>query len=149
MAWEETGNQVDPFLEWFLGFLVTMAYFVLFEWLFGATPGKLLFQQRVVQLDGSPCRFGSAVVRALLRVVDALFFGLVAYQQMKGPLRQRLGDHAAHTLVVPARDPFIKQARPLSWLGLAVVLFAGVEVIVPATSLALVYRAVPRHQLYA
>ncbi len=149
MAWEETGNQADPYVEWFIGFLVTMAYFVVFEWLFGATPGKLLFQQRVVQLDGSPCRLGSAVVRAVLRLVDGLFFGLVAYQQMKGPLRQRLGDHAAHTLVVPVRDPFIKRARPLPWLGAAAVLALGVDVVVQATSLMLMYRVVPREQLYA
>ena len=45
--------------------------------------------------------FGAALVRNLLRLVDALFFYLVgAIFALASPRGQRLGDRAAHTLVV-------------------------------------------------
>ena len=49
----------------------------LFEWLVGATPGKLLLRQRVVQTTGTACRLWPAILRAALRPVDALLFGAV------------------------------------------------------------------------
>jgi hypothetical protein len=42
-------------------------------------------------------------------LIDAILFGLVAYQAMKPPWYQRNGDKSAHTLVVGAKDPFIRQ----------------------------------------
>ena len=90
----------------FLGNLVMLTlYFTLFEWLYGATPGKLVFGLRVVKEDGGGCSLGSAFVRALLRFVDGLFCGLVAYAKMKAPQYQRLGDQAARTIVVGSGDP--------------------------------------------
>lgn len=45
--------------------------------------------------------FGAAVIRNVLRVVDGLFFYLVgALFALTSPRGQRLGDRAAHTLVV-------------------------------------------------
>jgi len=92
---------------------VNVLYFVLFEWLFGASPGKLFLRMRVVQEDGSPCTLRAAVVRDLMRYIDGFFFALPAYYTMKeSPLQQRWGDKAAKTIVVDARDPIIQRPRP-------------------------------------
>src|SRR6266851_4800838 len=66
----------------------------------GSTPGKLLLSMVVVQEDGSPCRPGSAWIRSLAYIIDALFFGLIGYLNMqKSPQQQRHGDEWAHTVV--------------------------------------------------
>jgi formylglycine-generating enzyme required for sulfatase activity len=104
--------------------LVSMAlYFTLFEGLFGASLGKLILNMRVVKEDGRPCDLGAALVRALLRFVDGLFFGLPAYLSMKPPLRQRLGDKAAKTVVVGSTDAFIQELRPWWWFLVAAALY--------------------------
>jgi uncharacterized RDD family membrane protein YckC len=55
----------------------------------------------VVGQDGEEVTFGAAVVRNLLRVVDALFFYLVGFVfALLSTRGQRLGDRAAHTVVV-------------------------------------------------
>ena len=41
--------------EYTIWFTLTLFYFVLCEWICGATPGKLLPGLRVVKEDGSPC----------------------------------------------------------------------------------------------
>lgn len=56
---------------------------------------------RVVKTDGSPLGWSQAVIRNLLRVIDGLFSYLVgAILIWDSPLRQRLGDRAAKTVVV-------------------------------------------------
>lgn len=66
----------------------------------GSTPGKLLLGFTVVQEDGSPCRFGSALTRSFAYLLDALFFGMIGYSCMqKSPQEQRHGDEWAHTVV--------------------------------------------------
>src|SRR4051812_5224824 len=67
----------------------------------GATLGKLAIGAVVLQEDGTPCRFKSALIRSLAYLVDSLFFGVVGYAEMKGSeLQQRHGDNWAHTVVV-------------------------------------------------
>jgi uncharacterized RDD family membrane protein YckC len=86
--------------------VVTLAaefvYFSLFEGLLGTTLGKRLFNLRVVSArDGRPCGPLAAVVRTTLRIVDNLLLSLPGIAAiMTSPQRQRLGDMAAHTLVV-------------------------------------------------
>lgn len=56
---------------------------------------------RVVGEDGEALRFGAAVVRNVLRLVDALFFYLVGFVfAILSTRGQRLGDRAAHAMVV-------------------------------------------------
>ncbi len=82
-------------------FVLIFAYFWLFEGLLGATPGKLLLGIRVKRVDGGSCGLVEALVRNLLRVVDALLFYLVAAVLVwSNDKRQRLGDMAAKTVVV-------------------------------------------------
>jgi uncharacterized RDD family membrane protein YckC len=67
----------------------------------GATLGKRMVGIRVVGEDGEHVTIGAAIVRNLLRLVDALFFYLVAFVFAVTSTRgQRLGDRAAHTVVV-------------------------------------------------
>lgn len=78
-----------------------LGYYILCEAATGATLGKRMIGIHVVGEDGERVTFGAAVVRNLLRVVDSLFFYLVGVIfALTSPLGQRLGDRAAHTLVV-------------------------------------------------
>jgi uncharacterized RDD family membrane protein YckC len=108
-VFSEQGNQI---LNIFISFVLTTIYFTLFEWLYGATPGKLILKMRVIQENGSACGLGSAFTRALLRIIDGLVLGLVAYQSMEAPRYQRVGDKSAKTIVVGAKDPVILEPRP-------------------------------------
>lgn len=71
----------------------------------GSTPGKVLLGLRVTRADSEPCTWGAALIRNVLRVVDALPFlyviGLVCVAVTKK--NQRIGDLAAGTLVVRMR----------------------------------------------
>jgi uncharacterized RDD family membrane protein YckC len=89
-----------PFLVWVLfGF----AYYIAFEAIAGVTVGKALVGIRVVREDGSPIGWGASLVRNLLRLVDFPVFYLVgALSAWSSPKGQRVGDRAAHTLVVRA-----------------------------------------------
>jgi uncharacterized RDD family membrane protein YckC len=81
--------------------VLMLGYYVLCEAATGATLGKRMVGIRVVGEDGKDLTFGAAVVRNLLRLVDSLFLYLVgAIFALTSPRRQRLGDRAAHTLVV-------------------------------------------------
>ncbi len=81
--------------------MLGLGYYVLCEAATGATLGKRMVGIHVVGEDGEHVTFGAAVVRNLLRLVDCLFFYLVgAIFALTSPHGQRLGDRAAHTLVV-------------------------------------------------
>jgi uncharacterized RDD family membrane protein YckC len=78
-----------------------VGYYVVCEATTGMTVGKGIVGIRVVGEDGRHVTLGAALVRNLLRVVDALFFYLVGFVfAAMSPRRQRLGDRAAHTVVV-------------------------------------------------
>ncbi|MFZ9738624.1 MAG: RDD family protein [Prochlorotrichaceae cyanobacterium] len=81
-------------------FVIYVGYFVIFETLWqGQTPGKRFAKIRVIGDDGRPARLGQAVLRALLRPFDDLFFvGFVLIALT--PQEKRLGDWLAGTLVV-------------------------------------------------
>ena len=85
-------------------FLVFWCYFLLFEALnHGRTPGKRLMGIRVVMDTGHPITFAAAAVRNLIRIVDALPFGMVGLAfVLFHPQNKRLGDIVAGTVV--ARD---------------------------------------------
>ena len=76
-------------------------YYVVMESLLGATLGKLFCRIQVVQENGEKASLGNVVIRNFLRIVDYLFFFLIAVIAMESsPLNQRLGDRAAKTLLV-------------------------------------------------
>ncbi len=79
----------------------TSVYFFLWEGAVGWTPGKRLLQMRVVQADGSRCGWLAALIRNVIRPLDMFPFGLIgAVSIAAGFNRQRVGDRAAHTMVV-------------------------------------------------
>ena len=86
------------FIVWlFIG----LVYYVSFERLLGGTLGKRALGLRVVDEEGHQITWGASVVRNLLRIVDGFFFYVVgAIVIWSSPAHQRLGDRAAHTLVV-------------------------------------------------
>ena len=87
----------------FLWMLVALGYYIVMEKLRGATLGKMAMSLKVVKQDGSALDWQASVVRNVLRIVDGIFFylvGAIVVWVSKG--KQRLGDMAAHTLVVKA-----------------------------------------------
>lgn len=90
------------FLGLLLGFCASVFYgFFLEGYWDGYTVGKKLLGIKVVKEDGSPCTYGSALLRNLLEIIDGLFYYVVGFIFMaSGDKRQRLGDRAAGTVVV-------------------------------------------------
>ena len=116
-------NAADQYLGLWATVLFII-YFVLFEWLFGATPGKLLLGMRVVTERGEPCGFVAAFLRGLMRLIDGLFLCIPAIASMStSDLRQRLGDKAARTVVARSSDPLLTRRRSVWLFLLAAALF--------------------------
>jgi uncharacterized RDD family membrane protein YckC/RNA polymerase subunit RPABC4/transcription elongation factor Spt4 len=106
-----------------ISLVLSTLYFAVFEWLYGASPGKLILRLRVVREDGGRPSLWAALVRGGFRFVDGLFFGIPAASAMgSSPLRQRIGDRFAHTVVVGYRDPIVRMQRSWVWFALASVL---------------------------
>ena len=93
-----------------LGFWLGLpvVYFVVLEWRFGRTLGKLLTGTIVVNEQGGRPSFGQSVIRTLLRIVEVnplLFGGVPAgIIALLTPCKQRLGDIFAKTYVVRAKE---------------------------------------------
>jgi len=106
-GWTETGNgsanagiDLGGKAAWLL-LALGVGYYVLCEAATGATLGKRMVGIHVVGEDGEHLTFEASLVRNLLRLVDCLFFYLVGgIFALTSPHGQRLGDRAAHTLVV-------------------------------------------------
>ena len=79
-------------------------YYVVLEAIFAASVGKLVCRMRVVMADGSRATGLAVVVRNVIRVPEAIFFYIPSgISCAVSPRRQRLGDHAARTVVVRRR----------------------------------------------
>jgi uncharacterized RDD family membrane protein YckC len=91
----------SPGLSGTLTAIIAFAYFIVMEATQGATLGKKALGLRVVKIDGTPISWSESLIRNLLRVIDGLFGYLVgAILIWTSPLKQRLGDRVAHTVVV-------------------------------------------------
>lgn len=105
--------QGGPFFLWLV---VALAYYIVMEKTSGATLGKMAMKLRVVKQGGEALDWQASVVRNVLRLIDGLFFYLIAAIVVwvsKG--KQRLGDMAAHTIVVRAQ----------TWMPLVILAFCG------------------------
>jgi uncharacterized RDD family membrane protein YckC len=84
-----------------------MLYFILLEWLWGATLGKMVLGLQVVTDAGEGIGLAKSVIRNLLRFIDALPYCipylLAAILVWTSADNQRLGDMAARTMVVGRR----------------------------------------------
>jgi uncharacterized RDD family membrane protein YckC len=99
-----------------VGFLELFAYDVAFEvWAGGRTPGKRLAGLRVMMASGQPIGFSASVVRNLIRIVDewVTLFLAGTISILVSRKNQRLGDHAAGSIVVRDRRAQVKRSdRP-------------------------------------
>lgn len=95
--------QGGPFAMWLV---IALAYYIVMEARFGATLGKRLIGLKVVRLEGgAPLTWQASIVRNVLRLVDGLFFYLVAAILVwTSGTKQRLGDRVAGTVVVRSRE---------------------------------------------
>ena len=84
-----------------LAIVIYFLYFIVLEALQGATVGKMILGLRVVKTNGAPITWTDSLIRNLLRIIDGLFAYLVgAILIWTSPLKQRLGDRLANTVVV-------------------------------------------------
>jgi uncharacterized RDD family membrane protein YckC len=79
-------------------------YYVLFEWLLSATPGKFVVGVRVRAAGGGRIGFTQSVVRNVARLVDAFPYAIPyivgAIAISNSPTKQRLGDRWGKTVVI-------------------------------------------------
>jgi uncharacterized RDD family membrane protein YckC len=110
-------------------------YCAICEAYYGSTLGKLILGLFVVNKKGEQISFGAGLIRSVLFFIDSFFFGLVGYAFMKdSPLKQRLGDRAAGTVVVKRSE--VKSSEIPSGCMLFIVLlialaFDGVVQVLP------------------
>lgn len=91
-----------------LGFILIAAfaaqwlYFVVFEGMFGSSPGKRAAGLRVVTTEGRPIGIPQAALRNILRAADMMPVGYVVglVSMALSPRFQRVGDLVAGTMVV-------------------------------------------------
>lgn len=83
-------------------FVLAFGYYIVLEGYLGQTLGKMLLGVKVVREDtGGVPGVKAAAIRTVLRIVDGLLSYLVAFiAVLASNKNQRLGDMAAHTLVV-------------------------------------------------
>ncbi len=75
----------------------------------GQTFGMKLFGLRIISKDGGPASTAQLFVRGILLIVDTLIFGLVGFLTIVcSRYHQRVGDHAAGTLVIDADFAFAR-----------------------------------------
>jgi uncharacterized RDD family membrane protein YckC len=110
-------TQVQPFGTWdgvflaifvFLQSAIETGYFIFWEMVAnGRSPGKMLIGLRVVRRDGHPIDFRSSVIRNVMRIVDILpaYYGVGLISIVLSPSGERLGDHAAGTIVIRLDRP--------------------------------------------
>jgi uncharacterized RDD family membrane protein YckC len=83
-------------------FVGIFCYYMFMEGYLGQTVGKMLFGIKVVSEDtGGLPGLGAAAWRTVLRLIDGILFYAVAFISVIATQKnRRLGDMAAHTLVV-------------------------------------------------
>ncbi len=90
-------------------FVLSWFYGGLFETFWnGQTPGKRMMSLRVLSIDGQPINAMQAVLRNVLRAVDAMpmmFYQVGLFTSMMNHRYQRLGDLACGTIVVVEDRP--------------------------------------------
>jgi uncharacterized RDD family membrane protein YckC len=103
----------DPLLGWvgLISFFVYLAHTTVCELFFARTIGKILFGLKVVTTEGTRPAPGAIVIRNLLRIIDLWLMGLPLLLIFYSPLRQRVGDIAAGTVVV-MRTPAASDESP-------------------------------------
>jgi uncharacterized RDD family membrane protein YckC len=87
---------------------VETGYFIFWEMVTnGRSPGKTAIGLRVVRRNGYPVDFRSSVIRNVMRIVDILpaYYAVGLISILLSPSGERLGDHAAGTIVIRLDRP--------------------------------------------
>lgn len=90
-------------LNYLIGFMVLFGYFLVLEGPLGKgrTIGKRILNLRVLKEDQSTIGYGASFGRNILRLIDGFFFYIIGMILISdSDLNQRLGDRAAHTIVI-------------------------------------------------
>lgn len=89
-----------------LALIIGFGYYIYLEGTYGQTIGKMALDIVVVTEEGDHIEYGPATIRTILRIIDALPFlylvGIIVI--LLTDRDQRLGDIAADTVVVRARN---------------------------------------------
>jgi uncharacterized RDD family membrane protein YckC len=99
----ELGKQWVYAIVIFFLFLLQFGYFAFFETIWnGRTPGKRWTHLRVITDSGRPVGAQGAILRNLIRIVDALpsFYAIGIVTSLFSPQNKRVGDYVAGTVVV-------------------------------------------------
>jgi uncharacterized RDD family membrane protein YckC len=110
---KQMGTQWGIAILIFAFFVVEVGYFSFFEAVWnGQTPGKRWTHLRVIRDSGQPIGVQDAILRNLLRIVDALpsLYATGVITILISPQNKRVGDYAAGTVVV--------HEKPLQGAGL-------------------------------
>jgi uncharacterized RDD family membrane protein YckC len=93
----------DPLCAIFL--IVIFAYFILSEGLTGVTIGKLILGLKVLSVEGKKITLRQSVIRNLGRLLDGLpMFNILGIVNIaRSPIKQRIGDKIAKTVVISLR----------------------------------------------
>lgn len=95
-------------IRWFVATIIALAayfaYWVAIPYAMGGqTFAMKLFRLRVLSKDGGRASILQLFIRGILLIIDTLIFGLVGFITILcSKYRQRVGDHAARTVVVSA-----------------------------------------------
>jgi uncharacterized RDD family membrane protein YckC len=102
-------EQSESLVLWVVGallliaFVIVWGYYIVFELLWnGQSPGKRVFNLRVIRSDGRPITLSESLVRNLVRLVDFMpsSYAIGVVTMFLTSQSQRLGDMAAGTLVI-------------------------------------------------
>ncbi len=101
----EALNQLDTarFVPILLAGAAYVGHVTLLELLTGRSIGKMLFRLRVTTLTGSRPTIRAILLRNVIRVADLWLMGAPLILMLYSPLKQRIGDIAAGTIVLNDR----------------------------------------------
>ena len=99
---------INGIFFWVFTLCVYLLYFIALEGTYGQTIGKMVTRIKVVKEDGSPITYREAAIRAFVGVLDGvpiIIPGLIGCIVIwRSDKKQRVGDLAAHTVVVAGRN---------------------------------------------
>ena len=104
----DRGSGSLHWVGWLLATVIALAayfiYWVSIPYAYGGqTFGMKLLRLRVISKEGAKASMSQLFIRGILLIIDTLVFGLVGLITMLcSRYRQRVGDHAAGTIVVSA-----------------------------------------------
>jgi uncharacterized RDD family membrane protein YckC len=99
-------------VPFFIALAIGIGYYVVLEATRGASVGKMVVGLRVTKDDGGSIGWSESAIRNVLRIVDGLFFYLIAAIFVwASDNRKRLGDRVAGTVVLRDRKAPVEPAK--------------------------------------